>query len=365
MNQSGKHSLRVGRISHSPTLLFIFAITKFIEWERFSLAGKEPSAENNAVVPAPQFSARTSKLGDRIFRVLTLGAAFFVVALLVLLVYELIKGSDLTLAKFGVGFFSSKTWDPVTQIFGALPFIWGTLYTSVIALIIGVPISLGVAIFLSEIISRTSRIGELLSSIVGLLAAVPSVVFGLWGLFVLSPFVRDYFEVPLHVHLGAFPLFKGEPFGLDFLTAGIILAIMIIPTVSTISMEVLRAVPRSQREAMISLGGTRWETIRHSVLPYARSGLFGAIILGLGRAVGETMAVTMVIGNDPSLSTSLFHPGYTLASVIANEFTEATYPLYVSALVEIGLTLFILALIINIFARLLIWRITKSSRVRT
>jgi phosphate transport system permease protein len=330
-----------------------------------SLAEKESFSDDKAELAAPQFKTQTRKLGDRIFRVLTLGAAFFVVGLLFLLVYELFKGADLSLDKFGLGFFSSTVWNPVSGIFGALPFIWGTLYTSVIALIIGVPVSLGVAIFLSEIISRTSRIGELLSSIVGLLAAVPSVVFGLWGLFVLVPFVKVYIEIPLHLSLGALPLFAGQPFGLDFLSAGIILAIMIIPTVSTISREVLRSVPRSQREAMISLGGTRWETIRHSVLPYARSGLFGAIILGLGRAVGETMAVTMVIGNDPSLSTSLFHSGYTLASVIANEFTEATYPLYVSALVEIGLTLFFLALIINIFARVLIWRITRSSRVRT
>ena len=294
-----------------------------------------------------------------------MAAAIAIVGLMAALAIELIQGSSSSLTTFGAGFFSSTVWDPVHSIFGALPFIYGTLVTSAIALVIGVPISIGVALFLSEIAKERRRLADYLGTVVELLAAVPSVVFGLWALFILSPMVRDYLEKPLKAYLGFLPTFSGTPFGLDFLTAGIILSIMIIPTVSAISREVLRAVPNSQREALIALGATKWEMIRHSVLPYARSGLFGAVILGLGRAVGETMAVTMVIGNAPSLSLSLLHPGYTLASVIANEFTEATSPLYVSALVEIGLTLFIVALVINVFARLLVWRITRFSKVRT
>jgi len=294
-----------------------------------------------------------------------MAAAVGIVVLMILLALELFSGSALSIEKFGASFFTTTIWDPVHSIFGALPFIYGTLVTSAIALIIGVPISIGVAIFLSEIMKEKKQVADILGSIVELLAAVPSVVFGLWALFVLSPVIKEYVETPLNKYLGFLPTFKGTPFGLDFLTAGIILAIMIIPTVSAISREVLRAVPNSQREAMIGLGATRWEMVQRSVLPYARSGLFGAIILGLGRAVGETMAVTMVIGNAPSISASLLHPGYTLASVIANEFTEATSPIYVSALVEIGLTLFFLALIINVFARFLIWRITRFSKVRT
>jgi phosphate transport system permease protein len=312
--------------------------------------------------------ARTSRrirLGDRIFKGLVMAAAIAVVGLMLVLALELIQGSGPTFSLFGLTFFSSTVWDPVHSIFGALPFIYGTLVTSAVALVIGVPISIGVAIFLSEIMKEKKRISDLLGSVVELLAAVPSVVFGLWALFILSPIVRVYIEDPLHTYLGFLPIFQGTPFGLDFLTAGIILAIMIIPTVSAISREVLRAVPNSQREAMIGLGATKWETIRHSVLPYARSGIFGATILGLGRAVGETMAVTMVIGNSPTITASLLHPGYTLASVIANEFTEATSTVYVSALVEIGLTLFMLALVINVFARLLVWRITRFSKVRT
>jgi phosphate transport system permease protein len=306
-----------------------------------------------------------SKLGDILFKGAVMAAATAVVALVIVLALELIQGSGISLSTFGLGFFSSTTWDPVHNIFGALPFIYGTLVTSAIALVIGVPISLGVALFLSEIMKERRRVADYLGSVVELLAAVPSVVFGLWALFILSPMVRDYIETPLKTYLGFLPTFQGTPFGLDFLTAGIILSIMIIPTVSAISREVLRSVPNSQREALIALGATRWEMVRRSVLPYARSGLFGAIILGLGRAVGETMAVTMVIGNSPSITASLIHPGYTLASVIANEFTEATSPLYVSALVEIGLTLFFVALAINIFARLLVWRITRFSKVRT
>jgi phosphate transport system permease protein len=234
----------------------------------------------------------------------------------------------------------------------------------VLALIFGLPISLGVAIFLAEEAKSRRTLKYLIGTLVELLAAVPSVIYGFWGLFFLKPLLVQYIETPLHVNLGFIPLFAGTPFGLDFLSAGIILATMIIPTVSAVSRDILNAVPNSQREAMYSLGATNWEVIRKAVLPYARSGIFGATILGLGRAVGETMAVTMVIGNAPRITPSLFSGGYTLAAVIANEFTEASSPLYLSALVEIGLILFFLALAINIFARFLVWRITRGTRMR-
>jgi phosphate transport system permease protein len=236
--------------------------------------------------------------------------------------------------------------------------------TSLLALLIGVPISLGVAIFLVEKLKAKRGIGYLIGTLIELLAAVPSVIYGLWGLFFLSPILRVYVENPLHEYLGFVPLFSGTPFGLDFFTAGVILAIMIIPTVSAITRNVLNAVPTSQREAMYSLGATDWEVTWKSILPYARSGIFGAVILGLGRAVGETMAVTMVIGNEPKITADLFSGGYTLSAVIANEFTEATGALYISSLIEIGLVLFFLALVINVFARLLIHRMTRGARFR-
>jgi phosphate transport system permease protein len=303
-------------------------------------------------------------VGDTILKGVVAAAAAFVLFLLVLLAYVLVSGARLSLAAFGFRFFLTSTWDPVHYVFGVLPFIYGTLLTSAIALLIGIPISLGVAICLVEKLKGRRGLAYSLGTVVELLAAVPSVIFGLWGLFVLSPLVRDYLEKPLSRYFGYLPIFSGTPFGFDFLTAGIILAIMIIPTVSAVSRNVLNAVPNSQREALYSLGGTDWEVVRHSILPYARSGIFGAAILGLGRAVGETMAVTMVIGNTPNISVSLFSPGYTLASVIANEFTEATYPLYVSSLIELGLVLFVVALVINVLARLLLWRMTRFSRLR-
>ncbi len=303
--------------------------------------------------------------GDAILKGLVASAALAVIGLLVLLGIELLSGSGLSISKFGLSFLYVTTWDPVHEIFGALPFIYGTLVTSALALLIGLPVSLGVAIFLSEKSKGRRLLSYSLGTLVELLAAVPSVIYGLWGLFFLSPLLRQYVETPLNTYLGFVPLFSGTPFGLDFFTAGIILAVMIIPTVSAVSRDILNAVPNSQREAMYSLGATDWEVIRKSVLPYARSGIFGATILGLGRAVGETMAVTMVIGNTPRITASLFSGGYTLAAVIANEFTEATYPLYVSALVEIGLVLFALALTINFLARLLIWRMTRGTRFRT
>lgn len=302
--------------------------------------------------------------GDSALRGTVAAGALAVIGLLVALGYELYTGSIGSISRFGLSFLGGSTWDPVHEIFGALPFVYGTIVTSILALLIGLPISLGVAIFLTEKMKGKRTLKYLIGTLIELLAAVPSVIYGLWGLFFLSPFLRQYVETPLSVHLGFVPLFAGTPFGLDFFTAGIILAIMIIPTVSAVSRDILNAVPNSQREAMYSLGATNWEVVRKSVLPYARSGIFGATILGLGRAVGETMAVTMVIGNAPRITPSLFSGGYTLSAVIANEFTEASSPLYLSALVELGLILFLLALAINVFARFLVWRITHGVRTR-
>jgi phosphate transport system permease protein len=290
-------------------------------------------------------------------------AAVVILGILGLLVYELFVNSEPSIFKFGIGFLWGTTFNVTTEIFGALPFIYGTFLTSFIALLFAVPISLAVAIFLTEKIATRRTIGYVIGTLVELLAAVPSVIYGLWGLFILSPVLRSYVEEPLHIHLGFIPLFSSPPFGLDYFTAGIILAVMIIPTVAAIARDVLNAVPNSQREAMYALGATNWETISKSVLPYSRSGIFGAVILGLGRAVGETMAVTMLIGNAVYIGPSLFHPGYTLSSLIANDFFEADTPLFKSSMVEIGLVLFIVALLINIFARLLIWRIRRNVRI--
>lgn len=301
--------------------------------------------------------------GDNFFNFLTLALASSVIVILVLMVLELVEGSLPVLDRFGLSFLTGVNWNPVVgrEAFGVLPYLLGTLVTSAIALVIGVPISLGIAIFLAEMSPSTIRTP--LSFIIELLAAVPSVIYGLWGLFIFRFWIRDFIEVPLSTYLGFIPVFQGTPFGLDILTAGIILAIMITPTVSSVSREVIMAVPGSQREAAYSIGATRWEAIRIGVLSYARSGLFGAAILGLGRAIGETMAVTMVIGNAVGASampTSLLKGGQTMASLIANEFNEADpTSLHPSALIAIGLILFIFALAINIFSQLLVWKALK------
>jgi phosphate transport system permease protein len=302
--------------------------------------------------------------GDTFVKIIFGAAAVVVVGILLSLGYELYMGSRMSMAAFGLQFLTGTDWDPVHSIFGAAPYIYGTLVTSATALLIGFPISLGVAIFLSEMAKGSRILGSVLGTLVELLAAVPSVIYGLWGLFVLVPFIRTYVETPLHSSLGFIPLFSGAPSGLDYLSAGIILAIMIIPTISAVSRDIINAVPNSQREAMYSLGATRWEVTRRAVLPYAKSGIFGATILGLGRAVGETMAVIMVIGNTPTITADLFAGGYTLSGVIANQFTVATDPLWTSAVVEVGLILFGLALTINVLARTLIWRMTKGTKFR-
>jgi phosphate transport system permease protein len=295
---------------------------------------------------------------------LVAAAAVGIVVLMGALAYELFLGSRASLDKYGLSFLSGTTWDPAHDIYGALPYIYGTVLTSALALLIGLPISIGVAVFLVEKLKRRQNEAHVIGTTVELLAAVPSVIYGLWGLFVLSPFLKVYVERPLHHSIGFIPTFSGTPFGLDFFTAGVILAIMIIPTVSAISRSVLNAVPNSQREAMYAIGATDWEVITKGILPYARSGLFGATILGLGRAVGETMAVTMVIGNATRITADLFSPGYTLASAIANQFSETSSPLSSAALIELGLILFFVALAINIFARALLWRMSRLTKVR-
>ena len=301
--------------------------------------------------------------GDTVAKIALAAAALFIIALLVAIAVELLTGSAASISKFGPSFLFGSTWDSNHEIFGALPFIYGTLVTSAIAILIGLPISLGVAIFISERMKGHRTLGYALGTLVDLLAAVPSVIYGLWALIVLSPLVLNYIERPLHAYLGFIPLFAGNPHGTSFFTAGVILAVMIIPTMSAISRDVLAAVPNSQREAMYSLGATEWEVTQKSVLPYARSGIFGAFVLGLGRAVGETMAVTMVIGNIPTVTARLFTGGYTLSSLIANEFGEAS-GIYQSAIIEIALILFFVALVINVFARLLLWRMTRGAKIK-
>jgi len=298
--------------------------------------------------------------GDSIFKHLTLIFALLVLALALIIFYELYSRSQPAINEFGLNFLTELKWDPVHQIFGALPFIYGTVTSSIIALIIAVPISLGVAIYLSELAPK--RLRSPLSFMVELLATVPSVVYGLWGLFVMVPWIRDFLEPFLESTLGFLPFFQGPKFGIGMLAGGIILAIMIIPTISAISREVMLAVPDTQREAAFALGATRWEVIKIAVLKYARTGIFGAILLGLGRALGETMAVIMVIGNRPQISLSFFEPAYTMSGVIASEYIEATQEIYLSALIEIGLLLFIVTLMMNILARLLVWRMMRIFR---
>jgi phosphate transport system permease protein len=292
-----------------------------------------------------------------------LACSVSILVIVALLLWELTVRSKLSLHEFGLGFFVGSAWDPVMGEFGALPFIYGTLVSSFLALILAVPLAIGVAIYVTEMCPRALR--GVISFLTELLAAIPSVVYGLWAIFILAPILRDYIEPVLGKTLGWTGLFTGPQYGLGMLAAGVILAIMIVPIISSITREVLVAVPQNQREATLALGATRWEMIRMGVLRNARAGILGAVILGLGRAIGETMAVTMIIGNRAEIAKSLFAPGYTMASVIANEFSEATGDLYLSALVEIGLALLIVTLIVNTAARLLVWSITRGTPQRT
>ena len=300
----------------------------------------------------------TGNTGDAIFRIVMLAMGLFVVAIVISMVIALASDSMMSVRRFGFGFLTGRQWNPVKGEFGALPFIYGTVVSSLIALLISVPFSLGIAVFLVE--QAPHYISRPVGFLVELLAAIPSVVYGLWGIFVLAPFLRVHVEPPLAHWLGWLPLFQGSITGIGLLTGGIILAIMVTPIISAIVRDVLAAVPGSQREAALALGATKWEMIR-VVLVNGAPGIAGAVILGLGRALGETMAVTMVIGNRPQISVSLFEPSYTIASAIANEFTEATEDLYLSALVELGLILFLVTFIVNGIARLLVWNVTRKT----
>jgi phosphate transport system permease protein len=301
-------------------------------------------------------------LGDRIYRGVTTVFAAGVPVLLALIAFEVVVAAWPAFTRFGLGFLTSSSWDPVRQQFGAAPMIYGTLVSSLLALLIATPFALGVAIFLAEFAPQWLR--QPVAFMVDLLAAVPSVVYGLWGIFVLIPFMRTTISPFLRDTLGlsALPFLAGPDYGYNLMSASVILAIMILPFTSAVAREVLLAVPRSQREAALALGATKWEMIRDAVVPYARSGIIGGIILGLGRALGETMAVTMLIGNRHEIASSLYAPAYTMASLIANEFAEATGDAHIAALMGVGAVLMITTLIVNIVARWLVWRVAREAR---
>lgn len=303
-----------------------------------------------------------SRFADRTFRWLTLAMALAVVVLVALVGWQLARGAHLSIAKFGFRFLSSSTWDPVAEEFGAPPFIYGTAMSSLIGLILAVPLSIGTAIYLTQLAPLWIR--QPLESAIEMIAAIPSVILGLWGIFVMIPWLRAHAFPALKSALGWTPFFSGPIYGVSMLAGGIIIAIMVLPIITSVSREIMRSVPDLQREAAYALGATKWEATRIAVLSYAKRGLFGAAILGLGRALGETMAVTMVIGNTPQIRASLLAPGYTLASVIANEFTEATSDLYLHALFEIALVLFAITIVVNLLAQLLLKTITRKTTPR-
>jgi phosphate transport system permease protein len=325
-----------------------------------------PGEESQATQSSPASVVRkflqkksSGKVPDGVFAGLMVVCALSIFAIVLLILYVLIANSKMSIHAFGFAFFKGKNWDPVNGDFGALPFIYGTVVSSLLAVAMAVPLALLVAIFLLEICPTFLR-GPI-SFLTELLAAIPSVVYGLWGVFVLVPIMRDQAGPVLEKYLGWTGLFTEPNFGPNMFTASVILAIMIFPVISSISRDVMRVVPASQREAALALGATRWEMIRISILRNSRIGIVGSVILGLGRALGETMAVTMVIGNHPDMVKNLFNPAYTLASVIANEFTAATGDLYLSALIEIGLALFLVTVVVNAIARLLVWAVTRNS----
>lgn len=303
--------------------------------------------------------SRSAGVGDRIFQAVLWICAASIPLLLLAIVLELAVTAWPAITRFGWRFLLSSTWDPVADTYGALPMIVGTLVSSLLALLIAVPLALGVAIFLTEFAPRWMR--QPMARLVELLAAIPSVVYGLWGIFVLIPLLREYAVPLLQQALGWTPLFAGPFYGNSMLAAGIILAIMILPYISAVGREVLLAVPNEQREAALAMGATRWEAVYTAVLPYGKAGLMGAVVLGLGRALGETMAVTMVIGNRHEIGLSLLQPGYTMAAAIANEFAEAVTRLHLAALFEIGLILFAVTVVVNAAARLLVWRVARAS----
>jgi phosphate transport system permease protein len=326
------------------------------------MIGVDASRGGNArEAPLPRaffVTPRGSLWGDRIFQGVVYAAVGLFALVMTGIVLALVVESMPAIRRFGLSFVTGQEWDPVKEAFGALPFIYGTLLSSLVGMFIAVPLGIGAAIYLAELAPFWAR--SPIGFLIELLAAVPSVVYGLWGIFVLAPFLRNWVEPFLGGTLGFLPLFQGPPYGVGMLAAGLILSIMTVPFIATVSREVLLAVPNTQREAALALGATRWETTWIAVLRYGRSGLVGAVLLGLGRALGETMAVTMVIGNRPEIAASLFAPGYTMASVLANEFTEATSDVYLSALVYVGLLLLVVTVIVNSAARLLVWTVGGS-----
>jgi phosphate transport system permease protein len=327
------------------------------------LTGPQPVAKAEVVTStraktSPLIQAGDSRVPDGFFYLAVLACGVCVLALVGVIVYQLFTKSALSWHAFGWKFFFRSDWDPVNEQFGAWPFVYGTVISSLLALALAVPLAVGVAVFITEMCPRWLK--GALAFTTELLAAIPSVIYGLWAIFVMVPLLREYVEPLLAKYLGWTGLFEGTPYGIGMLAAGVILAIMVVPIVSSITREVMTAVPQQQREAVLALGATRWEMIRTGVLRNARAGILGGVILGLGRALGETMAVTMVIGNRPEIARSLFAPGYTMASVIANEFSEATSDTYLSALVEVGLALFLVTIIANILAQLLVWSVTRG-----
>jgi phosphate transport system permease protein len=331
------------------------------------LPGPQPVVKAEVVPSAEAQSeflikAGSSHVADRLFYFAMLSCGLCVLALVGVIVYELTTKSSLSWHAFGWRFFFRSDWDPVNEQFGAWPFVYGTVVSSILALVIAVPLAIGVGVFVTELCPRWLK-GPLAFT-TELLAAIPSVIYGLWAIFVLVPLLRLYAEPFLARYLGWTGLFEGAFYGIGMLAAGIILAIMVVPIISSITREVMTAVPQQQREAVLALGATRWEMIRTGVLRNARAGILGGVILGLGRALGETMAVTMVIGNRPEIARSLFAPGYTMASVIANEFSEATSDVYLSALVEVGLALFLVTIVVNILAQILVWSVTRGAPAR-
>ncbi len=302
--------------------------------------------------------AQTGAIGDKIFRTILLLAATSILLIVAGIFVMMVQNSMPTIERFGIGFLFGSEWKPAQEEFGALPFIYGTVVSSVLALILAVPISLGIAIFLVE--QAPKSVAKPIAFMVELLAAIPSVVYGLWGIFVLAPFIREYVGPVLQNNLGFIPLFQGRATGIGMLTGGIILALMITPIITSVVRDVLEAVPTTQREAALALGATKWETTM-IVLGNAASGIAGAVVLGLGRAIGETMAVTMVIGNSPQISASLFEPANTIASLLAANFAEATDKTYLSALIEIGLVLFLVTFVVNAFAKLLIMGVANRN----
>ncbi|MGI8543687.1 MAG: phosphate ABC transporter permease subunit PstC [Aridibacter sp.] len=302
--------------------------------------------------------AKTGTIGDKVFRTILVIFASTIIVIVVAMIAMMVWNSLPTIKEFGLGFLTGSEWQPASNIFGALPFIYGTIVSSIIALIIAVPLSLGIAVFLVE--QAPKRIATPIAFLVELLAAIPSVVYGLWGIFVLAPFIRNYLGYFLQEYFGFIPLFQGRLTGIGMFTGGIILALMVTPIVTAVVRDVLMVVPTTQREAALALGATKWETTK-IVLGNAASGIAGAVVLGLGRALGETMAITMVIGNSPQISSSLFEPAYTIASVLAANFAEATDKLYLSALIEMGLVLFLVTFIVNALAKLLVARVAKGT----